>query len=336
MTAPQPEPICVAALYRFADVADPQDWRDRLEAACEAEGVRGTLLIAFEGINGTIAGSDAAIARVLEAIRSKPAFEKLDVKYSRAATMPFHRLKVRVKPEIVTLGKPGIDGRDAGIHVMPQDWNALIADPDTLVIDTRNDYEVRVGTFEGAVDPGTSGFRDFPAWFAAEGRDLIAQRRPARVAMFCTGGIRCEKSTALLKAEGVGDVRHLKGGILNYLEHVPEADSLWQGECFVFDQRVAVGHDLKPGTHTLCHGCRMPVSAQDRASPHHVEGVACVRCHDRAPERRAGRAERHRQVKLAETRGDRHIGVRQAGAQPKSPHDVAVPDRMRGGQDGID
>jgi UPF0176 protein len=235
----------------------------------------------------------------------------LEVKYSSAETMPFHRMKVRVKREIVTMGQPQVDPlAGTGHYVSPQDWNALISDPGTIVIDTRNDYEVAVGSFTGAIDPKTASFRDFPAWFRAERERLIGSQDPPKIAMFCTGGIRCEKSTAFLKAEGIAEVYHLQGGILKYLETVPASESLWQGECFVFDQRVAVGHDLEPGTHVLCHGCRRPVSSSDRASPLYVAGVSCPACHAaRTDAQRAGYAERDRQEQLAKARGRAHLGA---------------------------
>ena len=299
--------IQVAALYRFACFPDPAGSRAPLLDLCAANGVKGTLLLATEGINGTIAGPPDGIDRVIAHIRTLPDCADLDVKFSSAETMPFHRLKVRLKREIVTMGEPVDPIGGVGSYVAPADWNALIAQPGTLVIDTRNDYEVRVGSFDGAVDPGTASFSDFPAWFRAH-RDEI--ERAERVAMFCTGGIRCEKATALLKAEGVGDVHHLRGGILKYLEEVPAAESSWHGECFVFDERVAVGQGLAPGTHDLCRGCRMPVSPSDRASPLYVEGVSCPACHDtRDADTRAGYAERHRQTKLAEARGNIHVGA---------------------------
>ena len=299
--------IRVAALYRFATFDDPAAVRATLEERARALGIRGTLLVAGEGINGTIAGAAAAIETMVAAIRALPGCGDLAPKYADAEAMPFHRLKVRLKREIVTLGVDGIDAaRDAGTYVPPAEWNALVDDPGTVVIDTRNAYEVAVGSFAGAVDPRTDSFRDVPAWLEAH-RDELAGKR---IAMFCTGGIRCEKATALMKAEGFDDVHHLDGGILRYLEEVPEADSRWRGECFVFDERVAVGHALAAGTHALCRGCRMPVSVEDRASPLFVEGVACPRCHDaRDDAQRAGYAERHRQVKLAEARGDRHVGA---------------------------
>jgi UPF0176 protein len=305
-----PAPVRVAALYRFATIADCEAVRDRLDALCR-HGVRGTLLVAREGLNGTIAGPGAAVERVLDGIRALPGFAGLDVKFADAATMPFHRLKVRIKPEIVTMGQPDLDpALNAGTYVAPADWNALIREPDVVVIDTRNDYEAAVGTFEGAIQPNTRGFRDFPDWFRTEGRALLAGPTPPRVAMYCTGGIRCEKATAFLKAEGVQDVFHLEGGILRYLETTPEADSLWQGECFVFDERVAVGHGLSEGNHSLCRGCRMPVSPEGRASPRYIEGVCCDRCADsRTEEDRARYLERARQVEIAARRGVAHIGA---------------------------
>jgi UPF0176 protein len=303
-----PMPVRVAALYRFTPFEDPAALQGPLAHACCANGVKGTLLLAREGINGTIAGSDAAIEAVLAHIRALPGCAGLDVAESRAAAMPFHRMKVRLKREIVTMGQPEIDPLDTGRYVSPADWNALIAAPDVVLIDTRNDYEVAIGSFAGAIDPGTASFRDFPAWFRANRDALLGEEK--RVAMFCTGGIRCEKATAFLKAEGVEDVYHLKGGILAYLETVPEADSRWAGDCFVFDQRVAVGHGLAPGSHGLCHACRMPVSEADRASPLYREGVSCPACHNaRSDGQRSGYAERHRQSLLAEARGAAHVGA---------------------------
>ncbi len=303
--------IRIAALYRFARFDDPAAIRAHLHAAAEAAGIRGTLLVAGEGINGTIAGMPEAIDRMLATIRALPGCAGLQPKFAVAEAMPFHRLKVRLKREIVTMGVADIDPLDeVGTYVAPADWNALIDDPETVVIDTRNDYEVAVGSFAGAVDPETASFRDFPAWVAAN-RDRLAGRR---VAMFCTGGIRCEKATAYLKREGFDDVHHLDGGILRYLEDMPAEDSRWQGECFVFDERVAVGHGLVPGSHALCRACRMPVSAADRASPLYEEGVSCPRCHaTRSEEQRAGYAERHRQAQLAAERGQAHVGAVQPG-----------------------
>lgn len=307
--------LCVAALYRFTPIEDCSAVRGPLEHVCRAEGVKGTLLLAGEGINGTIAGTTKAIGRVLDHIRSIPGCADLDVKFSSAATMPFHRMKVRIKREIVTMGEAGIDPLSSvGTYVAPHDWNALISDPDTVVIDTRNDYEVAIGSFAGSINPRTATFRDFPAWFREQRERLLGQGKAPKVAMYCTGGIRCEKSTAFLKEQGVDEVFHLQGGILKYLETVPEKESLWQGECFVFDRRVAVGHGLKPGTHELCPACRRPVNAKDTASPHYEAGVSCPSCyHERTDEQRAGYRERHRQEALAAARGRHHIGARLSG-----------------------
>jgi len=298
--------LTVAALYKFTRFEDPDVLRAPLQAVCEAHGVRGSLLIAAEGINGTIAGTREGIDAVLAHIRALPGCADLEWKESTATEMPFGRMKVRLKREIVTMGVPGTDPRDiVGTYVDPQDWNDLIAAPDVAVIDTRNDYETAIGTFEGAVDPGTESFRDFPAWWDAN-RDRFHNKR---IAMFCTGGIRCEKSTAYLKAQGVEEVYHLHGGILKYLEEVPEMDSLWQGGCFVFDERVAVGHGLKALPFTLCRACRRPLAPEDRARPEFEEGVACHRCAEEYTEAdRARFRERQRQVKLAERRGFAHLG----------------------------
>lgn len=306
----QTAPLYVAALYQFAPFADPAALQGPLLALCRQEGIRGTLLLASEGINGTIAGSEAGLARVLDHIRALPGCSGLDVKFSGAATMPFHRLKVRLKKEIVTMGEPGLDPlASVGTYVDPHEWNALISDPDTVVIDTRNDYEVAIGTFAGAIDPGTASFREFPEWFRSQRETLLAGGA-RKVAMFCTGGIRCEKSTAFLKAEGIDEVYHLKGGILNYLETVPEAQSLWQGECFVFDQRVAIGHGLVQGHYGLCHACRRPLADEDRASPLYEEGVSCPACHaERSDSQRAAYRERHRQELLAAEQGRVHVGA---------------------------
>ncbi|WAT17905.1 rhodanese-related sulfurtransferase [Aurantiacibacter sp. MUD11] len=315
MAIPHPAtnaPVCVAALYRFARFDDPAALRGPLLALCLAEGIKGTLLLAGEGINGTIAGSREGVGMVVEHIRSLPDCAGLEVKYSGASEMPFHRMKVRLKREIVTMGQGDLDpAHNAGTYVDPQDWNDLIADPDTIVIDTRNDYEVAIGQFEGAIDPKTASFRDFPEWFRSERARLLGEGKEPKVAMYCTGGIRCEKSTAFLKAEGVEQVYHLNGGILKYLEEVPEELSMWRGECFVFDQRVSVGHGLVEGSYDLCHACRLPVSDEDKASPLYEEGVSCPACHaTRTDEQRASYRERHRQEMLAAEQGRAHIGAK--------------------------
>ncbi|MFN3458137.1 MAG: rhodanese-related sulfurtransferase [Novosphingobium sp.] len=304
-------PVTVAALYRFAVIADCAALRDALEALCKAQGIKGTLLVAREGINGTIAGSADGIARVVNFIRAQPDCAETDVKYSSASEMPFYRMKARIKREIVTMGEPDIDPRaSVGTYVAPQDWNALILDPDTIVIDTRNDYEVAAGTFERAINPHTGSFREFPEWFRRERERLLGEGKAPKVAMFCTGGIRCEKSTAFLKAEGVEEVYHLKGGILKYLEEVPEEESLWHGECFVFDERVTVGHGLAHGSHVLCRACRRPVNVEGQSHPLYEDGVSCAACHhERSDEQRASARERDRQEKLARARGRSHIGA---------------------------
>lgn len=305
------EQLLVAALYRFTRFEDCTSHRAPLERICRDEGVRGTLLLASEGINGTIAGAPDAIAKVLTYIRALPDCSDLDVKFSRAFTMPFHRMKVRIKREIVTMGEPSVDPRSSvGTYVEPEEWNALISDPETIVIDTRNDYEVAVGTFEGAINPKTATFREFPEWFRRERENLLGTGKQPKVAMFCTGGIRCEKSTAFLKEEGIELVYHLKGGILKYLETVPEQRSLWRGECFVFDQRVAVGHGLAEGTHTLCYACRRAVSASDCDAPTYEAGVSCPACYsERTDEQRASYRERYRQEKLAAAQSRAHVGA---------------------------
>jgi UPF0176 protein len=306
----EPLPVCVAALYRFAPFGDCASLRDGLIAVCAENGIKGTLLLAPEGINGTIAGTPAAIDTALAHIRALPGCERLSVKLSRAAAMPFYRMKVRLKREIVTMGHPDIDPlSDAGCYVSAQDWNSLISEPGTIVIDTRNDYEVRLGAFAGAVNPGTRSFREFPDWFRANRETLLGGQTSPKVAMYCTGGIRCEKATAFLKSEGLDEVYHLDGGILKYLETAPAPTSLWQGECFVFDQRVALKHGLAPGTHVLCGACRMPVTPQEQSSPLFEAGVSCPGCHgERNALQRAGYAERHRQVALAAARGAKHLG----------------------------
>lgn len=276
-------PVCVAALYRFAPLDDLAVIRADLTALCRDLDTRGTLLLAREGINGTVAGSDENIAALIAAIRRLPGCAEIEVKYSRAPNLPFRRIKVRIKAEIVTMGEPAIDPLATGHYVSPQDWNTLISNPGTIVIDTRNDYEVIAGTFAGAINPQTRTFREFPAWFRARRDSLLAGETPPKVAMFCTGGIRCEKSTAFLKAEGVDEVYHLQGGILKYLEEVPAEASLWRGECFVFDERVTVGHGLVPGTFEACQGCGRPLDEAARQSTHYVAGLCCAACHaDRA------------------------------------------------------
>ena len=296
----QPE-FRVAALYRFCRLDGFEGLRAPLAAFCRGHGIKGTLLLAPEGINGTVAGTPDAVAALIGRLEGVPEVAGLDVKYSSAREMPFHRMKVRLKREIVTMGVAGIDPTaSAGTYVDASAWNELIRDPETVIVDTRNDYEIRLGTFAGAVDPGTRSFRDFPAW-ARSHRDELSGRK---VAMFCTGGIRCEKATAYVKSLGIEEVFHLKGGILKYLEAVPASQSLWRGECFVFDERVAVTHGLAAGEAELCRACRMPVTPEERRSPKYRQGISCEHCHDRRTDKdRARYAERQRQVERAEARG---------------------------------
>ncbi|MEO1679070.1 MAG: rhodanese-related sulfurtransferase [Pseudomonadota bacterium] len=294
----------VAAFYRFADLPDPEALCAPLQALGADHGLAGTVLVAAEGVNGTVAGSRAGLEALLGHLRAWPDCAALDGKWSTAAEMPFSRFKVRLKREIVTMGRADIrPANGTGTYVPPAAWNALISDPDTVTIDTRNAYETRIGSFEGALDPEIESFGDFPAWWAAH-RDRFAGKR---IAMFCTGGIRCEKSTALLRAEG-REVYHLEGGILRYLEEVPEPDSLWHGECFVFDQRVALGHGLAEGDAQLCHACRRPVTQADMVSPDWEQGVSCPLCISEFSDADRERfRERQRQIALAAARGARHL-----------------------------
>ncbi len=307
MNSSTPQQFRVAALYRFCRLDRFEDLRAPLAAFCCGRGIKGTLLLAREGINGTVAGTDSAISELVAHLQAMPEFDGLEIKFSTASEMPFHRMKVRLKREIVTMGVPDIDPLGgAGAYVEARDWNALISDPGTIVIDTRNDYEVSLGTFQRALNPETASFRDFPDWVGQHRHELAGRK----IAMFCTGGIRCEKATAYVKSLGIEDVFHLKGGILKYLEEVPAEESLWQGECFVFDERVSVAHGLETGEAELCRACRRPLTPADRRSPKFQEGVSCEACFDTRTEAdRARYAERQRQVELAAIRGrGRHIG----------------------------
>ncbi|MGP6089153.1 oxygen-dependent tRNA uridine(34) hydroxylase TrhO [Antarctobacter jejuensis] len=295
----------VCALYHFTRFDDPAALQGPLQDLCRAEKVTGTLLLAQEGINGTVAGPAAGIETVLAHIRALPGCADLEWKLSTATERPFARMKVRLKKEIVTMGQPDVDPRArVGHYVEPAEWNDLISAPDVAVIDTRNDYEVAIGTFDGAVDPQTDTFRDFPAWWEAN-KDRFHNKR---IAMFCTGGIRCEKSTNYLISQGVEDVYHLKGGILKYLEEVPEEDSTWQGSCFVFDGRVSVEHGLREGPHELCHACRRPILPADRDRPEYEHGVSCHLCIGETSDADKARfRERQKQMALARARGERHL-----------------------------
>ncbi|MBB1249895.1 rhodanese-related sulfurtransferase [Rhizobium sp. G21] len=305
--SPSPaQPYLVAALYHFVAFPRFRDIREPLQALCEAGGVKGTLLLAHEGVNGTIAGPDEGVRAVLAYLRAQPEFAGLEHKESRASKEPFLRMKVRLKREIVTMGVEDIDStRVVGTYVAPKDWNALISDPDTIVIDTRNDYETDIGLFKGAVDPRIKTFREFPDWV----REHEGLHNKPKIAMYCTGGIRCEKATAFMKEQGFDEVYHLKGGILKYLEDVPPEDSLWEGACFVFDERVSVEHGLKEGGHRLCRACRHPLTAEDMTAKTFEAGVSCPHCHDsRTDEDRARFRSREKQMQLARARGSRHLG----------------------------
>jgi len=298
--------VIVAALYKFVTLEDYHELREPLLDVCQQAGVRGTLLLAREGINGTIAGSREGVDTVLAYLRSDPRLADLDHKESRDERNPFHRMKVKLKREIVTMGVPGVDPNErVGTYVHPRDWNTLVEDPEVLVIDTRNDYECDIGTFRGALDPRTVSFRDFPA-FVRNNLDPAVHRK---VAMFCTGGIRCEKASAFMLGEGFEAVYHLQGGILNYLEQVPPGESAWEGECFVFDNRVSVNHKLEKGQYDQCHGCRHPITEEDKRSPQYELGVCCPHCFDHlSPDQRVRFRERQKQVELASQRGEVHIG----------------------------
>ena len=296
----------VAALYHFTRFDQHAALQAPLQALCDKHRVKGTLLLAFEGINGTIAGTRDGIDAVLEHIRNLPGCSNFEHKESSATDMPFKRMKVRLKKEIVTMGQPNIDPRSTvGNYVEPEDWNDLIAQDDVVLIDTRNDYEVAIGSFEGAIDPKTKSFGEFPAWWQ-ENKEQFAGKK---VAMFCTGGIRCEKSTNYLLNEGVEDVYHLKGGILKYLEKIDQSDSTWNGECFVFDGRVSVHHGLEEGNYHLCYACRMPITPDDMNRPEFEKGVSCHLCSNDTDEERKERfRERQRQVELSDQRNKHHIG----------------------------
>ena len=299
--------LLVAAFYRFAALENLPALRGELGDLAEAQGLSGTILLAPEGVNGTIAGADVGVQALLDRLRQVAGLERLEAKFSRSGIQAFHRLKVRLKREIVTMGEPQVSpylASEVGTHVPPGQWDALIADPDTLVIDTRNAYEVAIGSFEGAIDPGTATFREFPQWVDQSLRPLVAERQPKAIAMFCTGGIRCEKATAYLQQQGFEGVHHLEGGILRYLEEIPEPLSSWHGECFVFDKRVAVNHQLEPGEHSLCFACGLPLAPADRQLPSYRAGVSCRHCIERFSDSdRARFAERQRQIEHARASG---------------------------------
>ena len=299
--------IVVCALYKFVSLDNFHDLRLPLHEVMAAHQVRGTLLLADEGINGTIAGARKGIDAVLDWLRSDPRLADIDHKESYTDSLPFNRAKVKLKKEIVTLGIPGIDPkRVVGTYINPEDWNQLISDPDVVLVDTRNDYEVKVGSFKNAINPNTESFRDFPRYV----RDHLDPDKHKKVAMFCTGGIRCEKSTAYLKELGFDEVYHLKGGILKYLETVPAQETLWEGECFVFDERVTVNLQLEKGHYDQCNACRLPITEADKADDKYQQGVSCPHCYDKSTDTQKTRfMEREKQMELARLRGEAHIGA---------------------------
>ncbi|MBT8471560.1 MAG: rhodanese-related sulfurtransferase [Marinicaulis sp.] len=315
----------VAAFYQFTSLPDFTDRQANLLAVAEKSAVFGTILLAHEGVNGTIAGPREGVDSVLDHIKTFPGCQNLTWKESISDDNPFHRIKVRLKKEIVTMGITDIDpAKSFERYVEPARWNEVISDPETLVIDTRNDYEVSIGTFEGALNPSTTSFREFPQWF----RKFREKNEIKKVAMFCTGGIRCEKSTAFLRSQGIDNVVHLKGGILKYLEEVPKEKSLWSGECFVFDQRVSVNHDLQPGSYDLCHACRRPITGDDKQSEFYAPGISCANCYYEHDEKtRARFAERQKQIALAKVRGEKHLGAKQ---KPLESGEFSEEDRKPG------
>jgi UPF0176 protein len=298
--------ITICALYKFVRLDAFESLRQPLINKMTSVDVKGTLLLAAEGINGTIAGSQQGVDKVLAFLNEQPSLDHIAYKESYAQTNPFHRTKVKLKTEIVTMGVEGIDPNQVvGTYVKPKDWNALISDPEVLLVDTRNDYEIEIGTFKNAVNPNTTTFREFPDYVEKN----LDKNKHKKVAMYCTGGIRCEKSTAYLKEQGFEEVYHLEGGILKYLEEVPSTETMWQGECFVFDGRVAVNHDLEQGQYDQCFACRFPITEAEKESEHYIEGVSCHRCYDKVTDAQRSRyAERQRQIGLAASRGEAHIG----------------------------
>lgn len=298
--------ITICALYKFTRLDDFEKIQKPLKKFMELLDVRGTLLLAREGINGTIAGEKINIEKVLGYLQSDKRLADIDYKYSHSVKPPFKRLKVKLKKEIVTLGISDIDPtHSSGTYVKPSDWNELINDPEVVLIDTRNNYEYEIGSFKGAINPNTETFREFPSYT----KNNLEKYRNKKIAMFCTGGIRCEKSTAYLKSEGFENVYHLQGGILKYLEEVEEAESLWEGECFVFDDRVAVKHKLELGKYDQCHACRFPITEEDKKHPHYEKGASCPRCYGTKNSSQVSRyREREKQVQLSKARGESHIG----------------------------
>jgi|TARA_Y100001935_G_scaffold238574_1_gene225316 UPF0176 protein len=303
--------ILVAALYKFVEIDDLLSLQSNLYEICEKNNIMGTILIANEGINGTISGKNNEINQTISLLKSDKRFANIEIKYSSTNKQPFHRMKVRLKKEIVTIGLPEINpNKKVGTYVKPEDWNDLISDPNVIVIDTRNKYETKIGSFQNALDPETSSFREFPDWV----KKFKSSKENAnkKIAMFCTGGIRCEKASSLMKEEGFEDVYHLQGGILKYLETIDKENSLWNGECFVFDQRVCLTDELEVGSYKMCFACRMPITEEEMQNEKYIEGISCIYCYDKTTKEKKERfGSRQRQILLAKERGEKHLGGKQ-------------------------
>ena len=303
--------ILVAALYKFVEIDDLLSLQSNLYEICEKNNIMGTILIANEGINGTISGKNNEINQTISLLKSDKRFANIEIKYSSTNKQPFHRMKVRLKKEIVTIGLPEINpNKKVGTYVKPEDWNDLISDPNVIVIDTRNKYETKIGSFQNALDPETSSFREFPDWV----KKFKSSKENAnkKIAMFCTGGIRCEKASSLMKEEGFEDVYHLQGGILKYLETIDKENSLWNGECFVFEQRVCLTDELEVGSYKMCFACRMPITEEEMQNEKYIEGISCIYCYDKTTKEKKERfGSRQRQILLAKERGEKHLGGKQ-------------------------
>ena len=303
--------ILVAALYKFVEIDDLLSLQSNLYEICEKNNIMGTILIANEGINGTISGKNNEINQTISLLKSDKRFANIEIKYSSTNKQPFHRMKVRLKKEIVTIGLPEINpNKKVGTYVKPDDWNDLISDPNVIVIDTRNKYETKIGSFQNALDPETSSFREFPDWV----KKFKSSKENAnkKIAMFCTGGIRCEKASSLMKEEGFEDVYHLQGGILKYLETIDKENSLWNGECFVFDQRVCLTDELEVGSYKMCFACRMPITEEEMQNEKYIEGISCIYCYDKTTKEKKERfGSRQKQILLAKERGEKHLGGKQ-------------------------
>ena len=299
----------VAALYKFSSIKEPEKLQNQIRDKLKGLSIYGTILVGEEGINGTISGKDLKIESALAYIKSIQGFSQIDIKFSQSEVNPFVRLKIKLKKEIVTIGDKSINpNKIVGDYIDPKNWNNLISDKDTILIDTRNDYEYSIGTFKNAINPNTVKFREFPEWVKNQ-NFTESEKKNKKVAMFCTGGIRCEKASSMMMKDGFKNVIHLKGGILNYFESIDQKDSLWEGECFVFDDRVSVKHDLKVGTYDMCHGCRMPITDLDKESKEFIRGVACPKCFNSTTEEQKARyMSRQKQVDIAKKRNQKHIG----------------------------